>query len=60
VDFIGFVHELNPANIVAMSALAVLLSTGILTSTEALQAFTNNVRSSPPPWLQSVVLVRQA
>ena len=51
MDFIGFVHELNPANIVAMSALAVLLSTGILTTTEVLQTFTNNVRSPPPQWL---------
>lgn len=47
----GDVRERILAKIVAMSALAVLLSTGILTTTEALQAFTNNVRSPLPPFL---------
>jgi len=32
-----------------MNALAVLLGTGILKTTEALQAFTNNVPAPPPP-----------
>lgn len=38
-----------------MNALAVLLGTGILKTTEALQAFTNNVRSQPLPWLCRVL-----
>ncbi len=38
---IGFVRERIPADIVAMSALAVLLATGILTTTEVLQVFSN-------------------
>ncbi len=39
---IGFVRERIPADIVAMSALAVLLATGILTTTEVLQVFSNS------------------